>query len=58
MNNYMEDLITLKSVDKNNESKILAEIILREMTEKELPRIILDKALKIVDEKFFNDATI
>lgn len=58
MNNYMEDLITLKSVDKNNESKILAEIILKEMTEKELPRIILDKALKIVDEKFFNDATI
>ena len=58
MNNYMEDLITLKSVDKNNESKILAEIILKEMTEKELPRMILDKALKIVDEKFFNDATI
>lgn len=58
MRNYKEELNSIRSVDKNNEAKILAEIILKEMTEKELPRIILDKALKIVDEKFFNDATI
>ena len=58
MRNYKEDLNSIRSVDKNNEAKILADIILKEMTEKELPRIILDKALKIVDEKFFNDATI
>lgn len=36
----------------------LAEIILREMTEKELPRIVLNEALKLVDEKFLKSATI
>lgn len=45
---------------RSNDKKVelLAEVILKEMTEKELPRIILDKALKIVDRKFLNDATI
>ncbi|CAM2079819.1 MAG: hypothetical protein NSGCLCUN01_04047 [uncultured Clostridium sp.] len=45
---------------RSNEKKVelLAEVILKEMTEKELSRIILDKALKIVDIKFLNDATI
>lgn len=58
MNNYREDL--LNEIEKSNDKKVelLAEVILKEMTEKELPRIILDKALKIVDRKFVNDATI
>lgn len=46
------------SDEKEKNTKVLAEIILKEMTEKELPRIILDKALEIVNEKFSNDATI
>ena len=42
----------------DKEVKRLAEIILREMTDKKLPRVILEEALDIVDEKFLNDATI
>lgn len=43
---------------RKKEAKLLAEVILKNMTEKELPRIVLEEALEIVDEKFLNDATI
>lgn len=46
------------NLNKEKEVKRLAEIILREMTDKKLPRVILEEALDIVDDKFLNDATI
>lgn len=46
------------NLNKDKEVKRLAEIILREMTDKKLPRVILEEALDIVDDKFLHDATI
>lgn len=58
-----EYYVTLKNdleekISNEKKVELLAEVILKEMTEKELPRIMLDKALKIIDIKFLNDATI
>jgi len=46
------------NVNKEKEAKLLAEVILMRMSEKELPRIVLEEALKIIDEKFLHDAVI
>lgn len=54
----MNEKNNFKIGQRENESKLLAEVILKNMTEKELPRIVLEEALKIVDEKFLHDAII
>ena len=46
------------NVNNEKEAKLLAEVILMRMSEKELPRIVLEEALKIIDEKFLHDAVI